>query len=94
MANKLIRHDGRGHPHFIAFTCLRRLPLLRSVRAKNGFVNILGQVRDRYDFSLEGFVVIPDHIHLLIGEPVKGTPSPVIQVLEAARRAPRAPPIF
>jgi len=82
MANKLIRIYGRGHLHFITFSCYRRMPLLRSVRARNVFVQILGQVRDRYGFSLVGYVVMPDHVHLLIGEPTKGTPSSVIQVLK------------
>jgi putative transposase len=35
-----------------------------------------------YQFSLVGFVVMPDHIHLLISEPAKATPSTVIQVLK------------
>jgi putative transposase len=39
-------------------------------------------VRDRYGFSLVGYVVMPEHIHLLISEPGKGTPSTVIQVLK------------
>ncbi len=82
MAHNLIRHYGRGHLHFITFTCCRRLPVLRSAHAKNVFVKFLGEVRDRYGFSLVGYVVIPEHIHLLIGEPVKGTPSTVIQVLK------------
>jgi putative transposase len=82
MVNKLIRRYGQGHLHFITFTCYRRLPLLRSVRARNVFVNILGEVRDRYGFSLVGYVVMPEHIHLLISEPVTGTPSTVIQVLK------------
>ena len=82
MVHELIRHYGRGHLYFIAFTCYRRLPLLRSVRAGNAFVHILGEVRDRYGFSLVGYVVMPEHIHLLISEPVKGTPSTVIQVLK------------
>src|SRR5229473_8582113 len=82
MANKLILHYGRGHLHFITFTCYRRLPLLRSVRARNVFVKLLGEVRDRYGFSLVGYVVMPEHIHLLISEPAKGTPSTVIQVLK------------
>jgi len=82
MARKLIRHYGRGHLHFITFTCYRRLPLLRSVRARNAFVQILGETRDRYAFSLVGYVVMPEHIHLLISEPAKGTPSTVIQVLK------------
>ncbi len=82
MAHKLIRHYGRGHLHFITFTCYRRLPLLRSIRARNAFVQILGEMRDRYGFSLVGYVVMTEHIHLLIGEPAKGTPSTVIQVLK------------
>jgi putative transposase len=82
MAHKLIRHYGRGHLHFITFTCYRRLPLLRSIRARNAFVQILGETRDRYGFSLVGYVVMPEHIHLLISEPTKGTPSTVVQVLK------------
>src|SRR5260370_24655094 len=82
MANNLTRHYGRGHLHFITFTCYRRLPLLRPVRARNVFVKLLGEVRDRFGFSLVGYVVMPEHIHLLISEPVKGTPSTVIQVLK------------
>ena len=82
MAHTLIRHYGCGHLHFITFTCYRRLPLLRSGRARNAFVNVLSEVRDRYGFSLVGYVVMPEHIHLLISEPVKGTPSTVIQVLK------------
>ena len=68
-------------------SCYQRVPFLRSVRARNVFVQILGQVRDRYEFSLVGYVVMPDHVHLLIGEPTRGTPSIVIQVLK--QRVPR-----
>ena len=96
MAQKLIRYYGRGHLHFITFTCYRRLPLLRSVRARNAFVQVLGEVCDRYGFSVVGHVVMPEHIHLLISEPVKGTPSTAIQVLKQRvsrrlRRKTRAP---
>src|SRR6266849_4860963 len=69
MTNKLIRYYGHGHLHFITFSCYRRWPLLRSVRAKNAFVKILNQVRDRHGSSVVGYVVMPEHIHLLISEP-------------------------
>ena len=82
MSKNLIRHYGHGHLHFITFTCYQRLPLLRSARARNVFVQILGEVRDRFEFSLVGYVVMPEHIHLLVGEPARGTPSTVIQVLK------------
>ena len=59
-------------------------------------MKILGEVRDRYGFVLAGYVVMPNHIHLLIGEPSIGTPSPVLQVLKQRvsrrlRRKPRRP---
>ena len=82
MTKGLVRHYGHGHLHFITFSCYRRLPLLGSVRARNVFVKILGEVRDRYGFSLVGYVVMPEHVHLLISEPLRGTPSTLMQVLK------------
>ena len=51
-------------------------------------------MRERYQFSLVGYVVMPEHIHLLICEPQVGTPSTVMQVLkqrvaQSLRRKPR-----
>jgi putative transposase len=84
----LSRRYGQGHLHFITCSCYRRLPLLGSVHSRNIFVQILGEVRDRYGFLLVGYVVMPNHVHLLISEPAKGTPSTVMQVLKqrASRR--------
>ncbi len=96
MPKGLSRRYGQHHLHFITCSCYRRFPLLASARAKNLFVKILGEVRDRHGFSLAGYVVMPEHIHLLISEPLKGTPSTVLQVLKQRvsrrlRRKPRAP---
>ena len=82
MPQRLKRIYGFGHLHFITFSCYRRLPLLGSAHARNVFVQILGEVRDRYGFALVGFVVMPEHVHLLIGEPKTGNPSAVTQVLK------------
>jgi putative transposase len=82
MPKKLKRRYGAGHLHFITCSCYRRLPLLGSARSRNLFMRVLGQVRDRYGFVLAGYVVMPEHIHLLIGEPVTGSPSTVMQVLK------------
>jgi putative transposase len=82
MPKGLKRYYGQQHLHFITCSCYRRLPLLRSERARNTFAKILGQVRQRHGFALVGYVVMPEHIHLLIGEPARGTPSTVMQVLK------------
>jgi REP element-mobilizing transposase RayT len=72
MPKGLQRHYGQGHLHFVNFSCYHRRPLLGTVRARNLFARILGEVRDRYGFLLVGYVVMPDHVHLLISEPKKG----------------------
>jgi putative transposase len=82
MLKNLKRYYGRGDLHFVSFSCYRGLPLLRTVRARNVFVKTLGVVRDRYRFSLAGYVVMPEHVHLLLSEPPKSTPSMVLKVLK------------
>ena len=42
----------------------------------------LEQTRQRYRFVVVGYVVMPEHIHLLLTEPEIGTPSTVMQVLK------------
>jgi len=80
--NPLKRFYGRRDLHFVTFSCYRRRPYLESVRARNRFVRILDEVRVRHRFALLGYVVMPEHVHLLIGEPAEGNPSKVLQVLK------------
>jgi len=89
MPRGLKRYYGRGDLHFITFSCYRRLRLLGKARTRNLFVKVLREVRGRYEFVLLGFVVMPEHVHLLIGEPKKGTPSAVLKALKmgVSRRA-------
>jgi putative transposase len=82
MPRGLKRYYGRGHLHFLTFSCYRRLPLLNTVRARNLFVDALEKIRERHRFLVVGYVVMPDHVHLLISEPATGTPSMVLQALK------------
>ena len=82
MTKGLKRYYGQGQLHFLTFSCYRRLPLLGTVRARNLFVKELGRVRLEYGFLLVGYVIMPNHVHLPIGEPKKGTPSTVLQMLK------------
>jgi len=88
MPTGLKRIYGRGHFHFITFSCYRRLPLLKTGRARDVFAKELSKIRDEMGFQLIGYVVMPEHIHLLMSEPVEGTPSTVLQKLKlrAARK--------
>jgi putative transposase len=56
--------------------------LLQSKRAKGVIVKVLREVRARFGFRLVGYVVMPEHVHLVIEETPQAIPSRVIQVLK------------
>ena len=66
MPKGLKRYYGLGHLHFLTFSRCRRLPLLRTAKARDVFVRALITMRKRYRFLLVGYVVMPEHVHLLI----------------------------
>ena len=82
MPKGLKRHYGQGDLHFITFCCYHRRRYLETVHARNLFLKTLGEVRGKYQFRLIGYVVMPEHVHLLISEPKKGNVSRVLQVLK------------
>lgn len=82
MPSGLHRTYGAHHLHFITCSCYRRSPRLNSAKARDRFLAILEQVRQRYRFVVVGYVVMPEHIHLLITEPEIGNPSKIMQVLK------------
>jgi putative transposase len=82
MPKGLKRCYGRGHLHFLTFSCYRRLPLLNTARARDLFLDVLEKIRERHRFLVVGYVVMPEHVHLLISEPAKGTLSMVLQALK------------
>jgi putative transposase len=66
------RYYGDGTLHFITFSCYHREPKLTSSIAKDCFLTTLEQMRRKYDFVVVGYVVMPEHVHLLISEPEVG----------------------
>jgi Transposase IS200 like len=65
----LERWHGGHDLHFLTFSCYRRQPWLASVSRRDLFVKVLEQARQRYQWVVVGYVVMPEHIHLLVSEP-------------------------
>ena len=82
MPRGLHRYYGAGQLHFITCSCYHRMPLLHSARSRDRILSVLEQTRKRYRFVVVEYVVMPEHIHLLLSEPEVGTPSTVMQVLK------------
>lgn len=82
MKNKRIRHQQTGDFHFLTFSCYRRRPYLAPVAAIELFEDALELVRLRYHFAVAGYVVMPEHVHLLVSEPSRALLSKVTQALK------------
>ncbi len=72
MPRGLVRYHHTGNFHFLTFSCYRRLPYLGSAAARDLFLDALERTRLRYRFVVAGYAVMPEHVHLLAGEPQKG----------------------
>jgi putative transposase len=94
---KPVRYQDQLCLHFITFSCYQRMKLLDSSTARDTFEQELERVRRWYGCFLAGYVVMPEHIHLLISEPERGTLSLVIQMakqITSHKLKPRGKPRF
>jgi putative transposase len=55
--------------HFITFSCYRRLPFLSDPDSKFVIEHQLEQTRARHQARIYAYVIMPEHIHLLMNEP-------------------------
>ena len=69
MPSGLKRYHTFGHDHFVTFTCYHRFPYLNDDHSRTVFEEVLESARERHRFHIYGYVLMPDHIHLLMGEP-------------------------
>jgi putative transposase len=82
MPRNLHRFYGSGDLHFLTFSCYQRRPLLDTARCRDLFLQVLEAIRRRYRFVVLGYVVMPEHVHLLVSRPQRDTLSTVVQALE------------
>jgi REP-associated tyrosine transposase len=78
----LKRYQQTRQLHFITFSCYHRAPLLGTAKARNLFTDSLERVRRRYGFYVVGYVVMPEHVHLLISEPERSSLRVALQMLK------------
>ena len=55
--------------HFITFSCFHRLPFLDAPDPKNTVEAVLELTRARHQARVYAYVLMPEHVHLLINEP-------------------------
>jgi putative transposase len=82
MPQNLRRFYGGNDFHFLTFSCHKRQPFLINEAYADLFLQILDRVRRRYRLVILAYVVMPEHVHLLVSEPQRETLSTAIQSLK------------
>jgi putative transposase len=95
MPRHLKRYQNTGQLHFVTFSCYQRRPFLRTAAKRDIFLRALEQARKRFGFVVVGYVVMPEHVHLLLSEPEKGSLATSIRLVKQnssriSRRRPRS----
>ena len=88
MPSGLRRYQHTLDLHFLTFSCYRRQAKLAAPQARSLFEWSLEQTRRAYEYSVVGYVVMPEHVHLLVSEPKNASLSSAVQALKqsVARR--------
>jgi putative transposase len=76
------RFYGERDLHFVTFSCYQRRPFLDDPLRRDLFLTTLERVRRRYRLIVLGYVVMPEHVHLLVSEPQCRNLSFAIQALK------------
>jgi putative transposase len=82
MPRGLLRYHESGQSHFITFSCYRRKPKFSDTRFYDLFPFCLEAMRLRFRMRIYGYVVMPEHVHLLVSEPEQGTLAEAIHFLK------------
>ena len=83
MPARLVRSQDTQQFHFITFSCYERKPLLATDHAKETVERILQQVRAERRLCIAAYVLMPEHVHLLINEPPE---IPLAQFLKSLKQ--------
>jgi putative transposase len=78
----LQRFHESGQSHFVTFSCYHRRPLFSAAPPKRIFEAALERIRRSFRLCVYGYVVMPEHVHLLLSEPERGTLAEALKSLK------------
>lgn len=52
--------------HYLTMVNFKRVPVLKSEKACQFFVDVLAETREKHPFKLIGYVIMPNHVHLIL----------------------------
>jgi putative transposase len=78
----LKRYQNTNQSHFITFCCYHRQKLFLTDATRRVFEAALERVRRNYRLRVYGYVVMPEHVHLLVSEPDRATLADALKSLK------------
>ncbi len=89
MPQGLVRIQQSKQSHFVTFSCYHRQPRLTLEATCRAFLEALERMRRTRGIRLYGYVLMPEHVHLLLSEPERGLLCGALQALKISvtRRA-------
>ena len=78
------RYEEPNHLRFLTFSCYKQFPLFEDDWTKDVFVDVLQAQRGRCGFHLVAWVLMPEHVHLLLWHKLPG--YPVSKILWGLKR--------
>ncbi len=76
------RYNDPGHAHYLTFSCHNRLKLFKELSICELFISNLERIRCQTQTLLWAYVIMPDHVHLLIDLQDKLSVSKYLQSLK------------
>lgn len=80
---KLRHYDNLNTGRFVTFSCYRRLRSLNNPRAIEILIRHIDLARQKHKFKLFGYVVMPEHVHLVLHPPDNMKPGLVIREIKS-----------
>ena len=80
---RTLRHyDISGHAHYLTFSCWRNQPFLSKDRARGWFLQAVIKARRQHQFDLWAYMIMPEHVHLLLLPAADGEIAPIISSIK------------
>jgi REP element-mobilizing transposase RayT len=76
------RFDNHGYPSLITTNIESRRPVFNSSEAAKLLLRVISEVRHETRFQLLAFVIMPDHIHLVVAVPQGLTLGRVLRLIK------------
>jgi putative transposase len=83
MTKGLRRFHYSAQSHFVTMSCYHRQPRFNPPANCDLFLHCLEEMRRRFSLRIYGYVVMPEHVHLLVSEPRPTVPQVRVRPMDA-----------